>query len=45
VVGWGPCALSRGARARQAALSDDRLSVTSAKGFRMARPPPARTAL
>ncbi len=43
--GWRPVALSKADRAPQAALSDDRLSVTSAKGFRMARPPPARTAM
>jgi hypothetical protein len=43
--GWRPVALSKADRAPQAALSDDRLSVTSAKGFRMARPPRARTAL
>jgi len=43
--GWRPIALSKADRAPQAALSDDRLSVTSAKGFRMARPPPARTAM
>ena len=41
--GWRPVALSKADRAPQAALSDDRLSVTSAKGYRMACPPPARS--
>ena len=44
--GWRPVQLSKADRAPQAVLSDDRLSVTSAKGFRTVRaprlcPPPA----
>ena len=35
--GWRPVQLSKADRAPEVALSEDRLSATSAKGFRMAR--------